>query len=199
MKRVNLTKTALTVAMAMASGYMGSAAAHELPTATTSATVGTLNANYDVYRTTCYSDANAVDPESASLGAALRLRAAVSKTAGTGSVKVTLGANRAPNTRTQASCSDSTLGGYVYPADYCGNTQTTLAAGNGEYTMVVNSGSTTTGVKSYNVVFHCENGTLAAPVHTGTGHHLGVNVVNGVPTASPTVKPLPFVQEVDYN
>ncbi|NOU23554.1 MAG: hypothetical protein HOO93_17540 [Methyloglobulus sp.] len=199
MQQIKFKKSALVAAMVLSTGYMGNVTAHELPSAGVSTTVGTANANYDVYRTTCYSDANAVDPESVSLGAALRLRAAVSKTAGTGSVKVTLGANRAPNTRTQASCTDSTLGGYVYPADYCGNTQTTLPAGNGEYTMVVNSGSTVTGVKSYNVVFHCENGTLAAPVHTGTGHHLGVNVVNGVPTASPTVLPLPFVQEVDYN
>ena len=57
-KKFNLKKSALAVAMVMATGYMGNAAAHWIPgqpvTATTPTTpLGGDNA-YDVYHTSCF-------------------------------------------------------------------------------------------------------------------------------------------------
>lgn len=84
MRRVNFKKNVLAVAVVMATGYMGSAAAHEIPSAGVSEPLGSgLNA-YDVYHTTCYSDTLSVDAESNSTGAATGLRAGVSMISRTG-------------------------------------------------------------------------------------------------------------------
>jgi hypothetical protein len=190
MKKVfNFKKSALAVAIVLASGYMGSAAAHWIPAAPATATTPTtpLGANnaYDVYHTSCFT-ATAAEllipgpPDVASILPSHHLRVGVAGVAGTGLFKITAAANRGvyPGTQTQASCTDfNNANSLLLTLDkaYCNaaggslNGTVTLAAGNGAYDVVVSHpvGATTaqSAAGGYNAILHCED---AGNLHTKT-------------------------------
>lgn len=208
MIQTNLKKSVVAVAMALASGYMASAGAHNIPGALPAVTpIGSMNA-YDVYHTTCFSDPLLQKEGTVNGGAADHLRMAVAGVGAAAAVNlVKITGNKSgpfpfvPILANQRQCVDNqysaSAAAIVDPNSYCSSTagvgrSVNVPGGNGEYDMVVShlrtAGDETVGTAAnssagtYNVKFHCEN---AANVHTGTGV--------GGPTGA-----LDYVQIINY-
>lgn len=166
-KRLTFKRSALAVAVVMATGYVGSATAHYIPGLPTTTTapvtqLGGTNA-YDVYHSKCFTDNGGVggipqQSDSDTNVAALRMRAGVAGvgTNAEGLYRVTLGANRTSGVGgwVQNSCTDwnntnNLIVGGVTTTNLCNSSATnntdgsiTLAptggtAGNGDYDIVV--------------------------------------------------------------
>jgi hypothetical protein len=178
-------KSALVVAMVMATGYVGSAAAHDIPSGAQAApwptvSLATATDAYDVYHTTCYTATALAIPDIELLTAASRIQVGVSRTSGTSTLKATVGhiatgaGAVATNWTGQASCTDSTTSANpLFPGTYCNGAPVTLIApatktGNGDYNVVVSkSGS---GISTYAANLHCQAlDALGTVKHTGTG------------------------------
>jgi hypothetical protein len=193
MRRVNFKKNVLAVAVVMATGYMGSVAAHNIPLGGVYPASTTLASEtaYDVYHTKCYTDSAMAGEGTLSPLPAARMRAQIAgiSTAGTGLVKVTVGKSSAPGIGSQSSCTDN-INGSTSATPYCNPTSpaTTqnsaiVTQGNGDYDIVVNHPTTaTSGARTYNVLFHCE---------TSTGLHTGTSA-DGTPTGTD------FLQIINY-
>jgi hypothetical protein len=194
MQEINFKKSALVVAMMLATGYIGSAAAHYAPgaplTATTPTTsLGGLNA-YDVYHTTCWTAtaaekaAGGTDITTTNPTAHLRVGVAgISSEAA--AFTITGSANRGayPGTSVQASCTDKNNANSLLLANdaaYCNTSSTSNAngsvivtpvggTGNGAYDIVVSHPVAGTAAQSvagqYNAMFHCED---AGNLHSKT-------------------------------